>query len=98
MEELTVRLDEEMLALVEGLADETGASRSDAIRQALRWGASEALVELALQRYQSGEIGMRGAADLSGLSIGETMAEANQRGVSTDYEAADLADDVDALR
>lgn len=98
MENVTTRMTEEELALVEQLADETGVSRSDAIRQALRRGANGELVELALQRYQDGEIGMRGATVLAGLSIGDLMAEANQRGISTNYEAADLADDVDALR
>lgn len=98
MENVTARMSEEEIALVERLADETGVSRSDAIRRAIRSGASEELIDLALQRYRDGEVGMRGAAELAGLSIGEMMAEANDRGVLTNYDEADLADDVDALR
>jgi len=41
---------------------------------------------------------MRGAADLAGLSIAEMMAEANERGVLSNYDEADMTDDVDALR
>ena len=41
---------------------------------------------------------MRGAADLAGLSIAEMMREVNERGVLSNYDEADLADDVDALQ
>lgn len=98
MENVTARMSGEELDLVERLADETGASRSDAIRQAIRRGAREELVRLACQRYREGDVGMRGAADLAGLSISEMKAEANERGVLSNYDEADLAEDVDALR
>lgn len=98
MENVTTRMDEEELDLLERLADETGSSRSDVIRRAVRTGASQELIRIALQRYQEGELGMRGAADLAGVTIGQMMDEANERGVLTNYDEADLADDVDALR
>lgn len=98
MENVTTRMSEEDLALVERLADAKGESRSDAIRQALKRGAREELVRLALQRYREGEVGMRGAATLAGISIVELMREANERGVLSNYDEADLTDDVDALR
>lgn len=98
MENVTTRMSEEELDLLKRLAEETGTSRSDAIRRALRRGASEELITLALQRYQDGEVGMRGAADIAGLTIAEMMAEANERGVLSNYDEASLADDVDALR
>jgi predicted HTH domain antitoxin len=41
---------------------------------------------------------MRGAAAFAGPTIGEMMAEANERGVPSNYDAAERADDVDALR
>jgi predicted HTH domain antitoxin len=98
MENVTTRMSDEELDLVARLADVTGTSRSDAIRQAIRRGAREELIRAALQRYRDGEVGMRGAADIAGLPIAEMMAEANDRGVMTNYDEADLADDVDALR
>lgn len=91
-------MNEEELALVERLADASGESRSQAIRSAIRQGVREELIRLALQRYQDGDVGMHGAADLAGLSIAEMMAEANDRNVLSNYDEADLADDVDALR
>lgn len=98
MENVTARMSDDDLALVEALADATGQSRSDAIRTAVRRGARDELIRVALQRYQDGEVGMRGAADLAGVSIAEMMAEANERGVLSNYDEADVADDVDALR
>ena len=98
MDNVTTRMSEEELDLVERLAEAQGESRSDAVRQALRRGAREELIRVALQRYQEGEVGMRGAAELAGLTIAEMMAEANDRGVLSNYDEADLAEDVEALR
>lgn len=89
---------EQELDLLDRLAEEWGESRSDAIRAAIRRGAREELLRAALQRYQDGEVGMRGAAEIAGLTITETMHEANERGVLLNYDEADLDDDVDTLR
>ena len=98
MENVTARMSEEELDLIERLAAERGVSRSYAIREAIRQGAKEELIRIALERYREGEIGMRGAAELAGLTIAEMMAEANERNVLLNYDEADLEADVDALR
>jgi len=97
MENVTTRMNEEELELVERLADEMGVSRSDAIRIAVRGGAREELVRVALRRYQEGEVGMRGAAETAGTTVAEMMAEANKRGVLSNYDEADLESDVESL-
>ncbi len=58
----------------------------------------EELVRVALQRYREGEVGMRGAAEIAGLTIAEMMREANERGVVSNYDEADLEDDVADLK
>jgi predicted HTH domain antitoxin len=98
MENVTTRMSDDELDLIERLASTKGESRSEAVRQAIRRGAQEELIRIALQRYQDGEVGMRGAADIAGLTIAEMMTEANERGVLSNYDEADLSDDVDALR
>lgn len=98
MENVTTRMSDEELDLVDRLAALREGSRSDAIREALRRGAREELIRIALQQYQDGEVGMRGAADIAGLSISEMMSEANERGVLSNYDEIDLQQDVDALR
>ena len=98
MENVTARMNDEEIDLVDRLADEWGSGRSEAIRRAIRRGAREELIRVALQRYRDGEVGMRGAADIAGITVAEMMAEANERGVLTNYDEADLESDVDALR
>lgn len=98
MENVTTRMSGEELDLLDRLAEARGGSRSDAVREAIRRGAREELIRLALQRYRDGEVGMRGAAETAGLTIAEMMHEANERGVVSNYDEADLEADVDALR
>ena len=98
MENVTARMSDEELDLLDRLAEERGGSRSDAIREAIRCGAREELVRIALQRYQDSEVGMRGAAKIAGLSIGEMMCRANKRGVLLNYDETELESDVENLR
>jgi predicted HTH domain antitoxin len=58
----------------------------------------EERLRVAIERYKDGVVGLRGAADITDRSIGETMRAANERGVTLDYDEAELAADVDPLR
>lgn len=58
MENVTARMSEEELSLLDKLAKQGGHSRSEAIRQAIRRGAREELIRVALHRYRDGEVGM----------------------------------------
>jgi predicted HTH domain antitoxin len=98
MENVTTRMSEEELGLVSRLAAATGKSRSEVIRAAVRRGAREELLQLAIQRYRDGTVGMRGAAALAGLSITDMMHEANERGVLANYDDVDLDEELDALQ
>ena len=98
MENVTARMSAAELDLLDRLAAERGGSRSDAIREAVRRGAREELIRIALQRYGEGEVGMRGAAEIAGVPIARMMREANDRGVLSNYDEVDLESDVDALR
>ncbi|WP_254525119.1 UPF0175 family protein [Natrinema caseinilyticum] len=98
MENVTARMSDEELDLLDRLAEQRGSGRSDAIREAVRRGAREELVRIALERYREGDVGMRGAAEIAGVSISRMMSEANDRNVLSNYDEADLAEDVDALR
>ena len=97
MKNVTTRMSDEELDLLDRLAAQHDGSRSDAIRAAIRSGAREELVRAALEKYQNGEVGMRGAATIAGLTIAEMMAEANERGVLQNYDEADLESDVENL-
>jgi predicted HTH domain antitoxin len=98
MKNVTSRMSDEELRLLDKLAKERGQSRSEAIREAVRRGAREELVRVALERYRDGDVGMRGAAEIAGLTVAEMMHEANERGILTNYAETDLESDVEALR
>ena len=98
MENVTARMSDEELDLLDRLAAERGGGRSDAIREAVRRGAREELLRIALERYREGEVGMRGAAEIADVTIARMLREANDRGVLSNYDEADLEADVDALR
>ncbi|MDS0260725.1 UPF0175 family protein [Haloarcula sp. S1CR25-12] len=55
-------------------------------------------IRTAFRLYEIGEFGMRDAAAFAGLGIGEMMTEANERDIPSNYDGAELADDVEALR
>ncbi|AFO57672.1 MULTISPECIES: UPF0175 family protein [unclassified Natrinema] len=98
MENVTARMGSEELDLLDRLAEQRDGGRSDAIREAVRRGAREELIRIALERYREGEVGMRGAAEIADVSITRMMREANERGVLSNYDETDLESDADALR
>lgn len=59
--------------------------------------SNEELVYIALEKYQHGNVGMRGAADIAGLTIAEMMVEANERGILQNYNETELKSDVESL-
>lgn len=84
-------MSDEDLDRLDRLAAARDQSRSEAIPLAIRRGAREELIRVALERYREGEVGMRGAAEVAGLTIAEMMQEAGERGVLSNEEAPDLA-------
>ena len=98
METVTTRLSEREVALLDRLVEIRGGSRTEAIRAAVRRCVREELVEVALERYRNGEVGMRGAAELADRTIGETMAAANDRDVLSTVDETALERDLRVLR
>ena len=55
-------------------------------------------LQLALERYREGNVGMRGAAEIADVPIAKVMREANERKIRSNYDEDDLEGDVNALR
>ncbi len=98
METVTTRLREGEVALLDRLVEIRGDSRTDVVRDAVCTFVRDELIEIALERYRNGDVGMRGAAELAGLTIGELMAAANDRDILSNYDEVDLERDVQVLR
>jgi len=98
METVATRLSEREVALLDRLVDIRGGTRNDVVREAVSVFVREELVDIALERYRNGEVGMRGAAELADRTIGGMMATANDRDVLSNRSEGDLERDVQALR
>lgn len=98
METVTTRMSEGEVALLDRLVAIRGGSRSEVVRDAVRSCVRDELIEIALERYRNDEVGLRGAAELAGLTISEMMAAANDRDILSNYDETDLERDVQVLR
>ncbi|MFB6178544.1 MAG: hypothetical protein ABEI77_02330 [Halorientalis sp.] len=98
METVTTRLSEEDVTLIDRLVELRGGTRPEIVRTAVRTCIREELLDIGLERYRNREVGLRGAAELAGLTISETMAAANERTVYSNETVRELERDVQALR
>lgn len=96
--DITVRVSEEELDVLDSLAAACGGDHEAVVRAVVRHEVQQELLRVAVERYSDGEVGMRGAAAIAGLSITEMMRAANEREVLSNYDASELRRDVDALR
>lgn len=87
--------DEEAIEAVAKLLDE---DKSTVIRKALREGLRDLRIQVAVQRYQSGEISVNQAARVAGVSLSEWMEIARERNLTTQLTPGDLEADVEAAR
>jgi len=96
MPSVSVRLPDEEKAELESVADLLEEDRSTTIRKALREGLSDLRVRVAVQRYQSGEVGLVEAARLANVTVGEWLAVARERNLTVQLTRGDLEREVDA--
>jgi predicted HTH domain antitoxin len=98
MGSISARVPDDDEDALETVADLLGEDKSTTIRKALREGLHDLRVREAVLQYQSGKVGIKGAADLAGLSLGEWLQVADERGLTYQLSSDDLERDVEALR
>jgi len=96
MPSVSVRLPEAEKAELESVADLLEEDRSTTIRKALREGLSDLRVRVAVERYQSGDVGLAEAARLADVTVGEWLAVARERNLTVQLTREDLEREVDA--
>jgi len=95
MPTVSVRLSEDQKEKLEAAAELLGQDRSTTMRQAMDEGVETLRVRHAVERYQTGDVSVNEAARLAGLSIGEWLEVANDRGLTTQLEPTDLTFDAE---
>ena len=81
MKNLQVRVDEEAIEELDGLAEDLRLSRSEVARSALREGVRKLRMEKAINRYLNLEFTLSRAAHYAGVTIQEMAAVASARGI-----------------
>ncbi len=98
MPSVSVRLPDEEKAELESVAELLEEDRSTTIRKALREGLSDLRVRLAVERYQSGDVGVAEAARLANVTVGEWLAIARDRNLTVQLTREDIEREVEAAR
>jgi predicted HTH domain antitoxin len=98
MGSISARVPDDDEDAIEAVADILDEDKSTTIRRALREGLHDLRVREAVLQFQSGEVGIKGAADVAGLSVGEWLQVADEHGLTYQLSSEDLERDVDALR
>ena len=81
MRNLQVRVGEEEIDELDGLAEDLRLSRSEVARSALREGVRKLRMERAIGRYLNLEFTLSRAAQYAGVTIQEMAAVASARGI-----------------
>lgn len=70
-----------------------GEDKSSVIRKALSEGLRDLRVRRAIERYQTGEVSVKQAARIAGVSLGEWLEIARERNLITQLTPEDLERD-----
>ncbi len=95
MATVSARLPAEDNEELEAVAELLESDKSTTIRRALREGMATLRERHAVERYQSGDVSVNEAARLAGLSVGEWLEVAHERGLTTQLDETDLSFDAD---
>ena len=94
MRVVTVRVPNDVLEKVEEIARREGKERSEVIRELIRIGLRDKLIEDALRMYREGKVSMWKAAKIAGLSLWELIEVLKEKGVEIQYSIKDLEEDL----
>ena len=98
MPSISARLPDDEADDLDAVADLLGEDRSTTIRKALSEGLRDLRVRVAAERYQSGEVSVNEAARIAGVSLGEWLAIARDRNLTSQLSPDDLDADADTAR
>ncbi len=95
MPSVSARIPEDDEEELEEVAEMLGEDKSSTLRRALREGLSGVRRRLAVERYQSGDVGVNEAARVAGVSLAEWMEIAREHNLTTQLTPEDVERDAD---
>ncbi|MDF1812382.1 MAG: UPF0175 family protein [Verrucomicrobiales bacterium] len=94
---ISTRLNDTEISELDSLAKLTGFDRSAVLKSILRKGIAKMKLELAIEKFRSDSVTLSKAAEISGLSQWDFIAQMEEAGLELHYGPADLAADISAL-
>jgi len=94
MKIVTLRISNDVLEKIEEIAERERKERSEVIRELIKIGLRDKLIEDALKMYREGKVSMWRAAKMAGLSLWELIEILKERGVEIQYTIRDLEEDL----
>jgi predicted HTH domain antitoxin len=91
---LSIRVPSAEAAQWARLASQVGLDRATLLKQALREGCSEVLLERAGAAYRKGHVSLSRAAEMAGVSLRDMMIRLHPAGLTLNYGVDDLAEDM----
>lgn len=98
MPSISARIPDDDEEAIEAVAELLGEDKSSVIRKALREGLHDLRVQVAIQRYQSGELSVNQAARTAGVSLAEWFEIARERNLTSQLTPDDIETDAEAAR
>jgi predicted HTH domain antitoxin len=95
MPTISARVSTEDNEELESVAELLAEDKSTTIRKALEEGLATLRERHAIERYQSRDASVNEAARLAGLSVGEWLELAHERGLTTQLDETDLTFDAE---
>jgi len=95
MASISARLPDDEAEELERVAEMLGEDKSSVIRKALSEGLRDLRVKRAVERYQTGEVSVKQAARIAGVSLGEWLEIARERNLTSQLTPEDLEHDAE---
>ena len=91
---LSLRISKDEAARLSRAAKDVGMDRGALMKQALREGCADVLVERACGMYRRGEITLSRAAELAGVTLRDLLLRLSRTGVELQYDTLELEKDL----
>lgn len=95
METVTTRIPEKDKQILEKMQSEEGAQQSEILRRIIENGLADWRRKRALEKLEKGEVSVRRAAELAGISYVEMLDLASDKGIETGYGMEELEEDLE---
>jgi len=95
MASISARLPDDEAEELERVAEMLGEDKSSVIRKALSEGLRDLRIRRATERYQTGEVSVKQAARIAGVSLGEWLEIARERNLTGQLTTEDLERDAE---